>query len=105
MPDTTQLPPIEDVSDLSAGEILREVLFFAAVVGAIAGGGYGLFAGYSDWHRAAADAAHKKSALVIPMWGAIWAVGGAAAIAILCGSVVGLFLATTRTLRRLFGRR
>jgi hypothetical protein len=102
MTDTTRLPPADDVGDLTGGEVLREVLFFATVIGAIAGGGYGLFAGYADWRHAAADVATRKSALIIPMWGLIWAVGGAAGIALLCGSIVGIFLGASRLIRRIF---
>jgi len=98
---TDRLPPPEETSDVTTGEMLREVLFFAVVVGAIAGAG--LFAGYNDWHHAA-QTADKKSASIILVWGAIWAVGGAVAIAVLCSLIAGVFMAGAGIVRRLVKR-
>jgi hypothetical protein len=103
MDATERSAPPDEVSDVTTGEMLREVLFFAIVVGAIAGGGYGVFAGYTDWHHAA-QTAEKKSASVILWWGLLWAAGGAAAIALLCSAIAGVFLGTAGIVRRLVRR-
>lgn len=105
MPRATEpVPPTtDDPTDVTTGEMLREVIFFAIVVGAIAGGGYGLFAGWADWSKAA-QTPEKKSAAMIFLWGLGWAVGGAAAVGILCAVLAGTFAGVATILKKLVKR-
>ena len=95
-------PTTDDpTDDVSTGEMLREVIFFAIVVGAIAGGGYGLFAGWSDWSKAVPE---KKNATMIFVWGIAWALGGAVTVGVLCAVIAGLFAGLAGLLKRLVKR-
>jgi hypothetical protein len=97
LPTTT-----DDPTDVTAGEMLREAIFFAAIVGAIAGGGYGLFAGWADWSKAVP--AERKSAAIIALWGLGWAVGGAVGLSLLFAVVGGLFALVAGLLKKMTRR-
>lgn len=100
---TDPLPPTtEDPSDLTTGDMLREAIFFAIIVGAIAGGGYGLFAGWAQWSKVAA--AERGSAAVIALWGLGWAVGGAIAVGVLCAVLGGAFALVTGFVKKMSRR-
>jgi hypothetical protein len=101
MSDTrSQLEPPDEVSEVSSGEMLREVLVFAAIIGALAGIGYGLFAGYSDWAHAT-EIGEKSNVLMIAVWGVIWGLGGAIGVPLVCGLLASIFLGVVGLVRRL----
>ena len=92
----------DDPTDVTAGEMLREAIFFALIVGAIAGGGYGLFAGWSSWSKVLP--AERGSAGIIARWGLGWAVGGAIGVGLLCAVVGGAFALLTNFVKRMSRR-
>jgi hypothetical protein len=97
------LPPTtDDPSDLTALDMLREAIFFAIIVGAIAGGGYGLFAGWASWTKVAA--AERGSAAIIALWGLGWALGGAVGVGLLCAIFGGAFALLTNFVKKMSRR-
>jgi hypothetical protein len=103
MRGTESLPPTtDDPSDLSTGDMLREAIFFAIIVGAIAGGGYGSFAGWAHWSKI--PAAERGSAGIIALWGLGWAVGGAIAVGLLCAVLGGGFALLTGFVKKMSKR-
>jgi hypothetical protein len=101
--ETDPLPTTtDDPTDVTAGEMLREAIFFAAIVGAIAGGGYGLFAGWAEWSKAVP--AERKSAAIIALWGLAWAAGGAIGVGVLCGIIGGVFAGVAAVVKKMAGK-
>lgn len=100
---STRLPPPDEAGDVTPGEVMREVAFFAAVVGFLAGGCYGLVVGYQDWKHVVPTVG-PKTAWVIPLWGLGWGLAGSATLGVACGLIVAAGTALIAILRKIVQR-